>query len=79
MMHLFHTVGIRRSFLKKKNCVTQYFVNCGVPIFWLDFTPLWPIVLHCINFAVARYKKNKNIISKMNSVSCCFFGTRGNN
>lgn len=79
MLHLFHTVGIRRSFLKKKkNCVTQYFVNCGVPIFWLDFTPLWPIVLHCINFAVAKYLK-KNKISKMNSVSCCFFGTRGNN
>lgn len=57
MLHLFHTVGIRRSFLKNKNknCVTQYFVNCGVPIFWLDFTPLWPIVLHCINFAVAKY------------------------
>lgn len=44
------------SFLKKKKkSVTQYFVNRGVPIFWLDFTPLWPIVLHCINFAVARY------------------------
>lgn len=51
MLHLFHTVGIRRSLC----CVTQYFVNCGVPIFWLDFTPLWPIVLHCINFAVAKY------------------------
>lgn len=60
MMHLFHTVGILWSF-KKKNCVTQYFVNCGVPIFWLDFTPLWPIVLHCINFAVARYKKKQNL------------------
>lgn len=43
-MHLFHTVGILWSF-KKKNCVTQYFVNCGVPIF---LAGLYSIVADCV-------------------------------
>lgn len=76
MMHLFHTVGILWSF-KKKLCYTIF---CKL---WCANIFGWTL-LHCgrlcyIVLILQWLDIKKNKISKKNSVSCCFFGTRGNN